>query len=384
MDDNTTYLGISNSSVNAFLLQAIIYGLVILSGIVGNSFVLIMYVVKMRRTQRETRYFIPILAAFDLLLCLLAATIVVGNYLPYIRVFNDVLCKTSHFLLAISMMASNALLLTIAIQRYLKVCRPLGKQIDLFWRRFATVLVITTSIIYAVPILFISGVTTSTNIYNGMNISIFACKSSNHHYPTFQFVYYLVMFGIGLANLVVTVGMYTPIMCAIYHHFKINNFNKNPTDDPYTMIIQGKGKDGAAEMPSQTAKEEMQKKRVHGDKKDGTETIPNHCGEIAMPCKKLIASNVNISMKTKTPTTNFNVMFFCIILIYLISYFPTVITIIVLSQIQISVMSSYFPWIRFLLGFYVVNHAANPFVYAHFDMKMRQNVLSLCTRKRRQ
>ena len=282
------------------------------------------------------------------------------------------------------MMASNALLLTIAIQRYLKVCRPLGKQMDLFWRRFATVLVIATSIIYAVPILFISRVTTSTNIYNRMNISIFACNPANHHYPTFQFVYYLVMFGIGLANLVVTVGMYTPIMCAIYHHFKINNFNKNPTDDPYTMIIQGKGKDGAAEMPSQTAKEEMPKKRAHGDKKDGTETIPNYCGEIAMPCKKLIASNVNIWMKTKTPTTNFNVMFFCIILIYLISYFPTIITIIVLSQIQVSVMSSYFPWIRFLLGFYVVNHAANPFVYAHFDMKMRQNVVSLCTRKRRQ
>ena len=381
MDDNTTYLGLSYSNVNAFLLQAIIYGLVVLSGIVGNSFVLIMYVGKMRRTQRETRYFIPILAAFDLLLCLLAATIVVGNYLPYIRVFNDVLCKTSHFLLAISMMASNALLLTIAIQRYLQVCRPLGKQIDLFWRRFATVLIITTSIIYAVPILFISGVTTSTSIYNGMNISIFACNPANHHYSTFQFVYYLVMFGIGLANLVVTVGMYTPIMCAIYHHFKINNFNKNPTEDPYTMIIQGKGKDGAAEMPLQTAKEEMPKKT---DRKDGTEIIPNHCGEIEMPCEIIIASNVNIGMKTKTPTTNFNVMFFCVILIYLISYFPTVITIIVLSQIQISVMSSYFPWIRFLLGFYVVNHAANPFVYAHFDMKMRQNVVSLCTRKRRQ
>ena len=380
MDGNTTYLGLSYSNVNVFLLQAIIYGLVVLSGIVGNSFVLIMYLVKMRRTQREPRYFIPILAVFDLLVCLFAATIVIGNYLSYLGIFSEVLCKTSHFLLAISMTASNAFLLTIAMQRYLKVCRPLGKQMDLFWRHFATVLVITTSIIYAVPILFISGVNTSPNTYNGMNTSIFACNPANHHYPTFQFVYYLVVFVIGLTNMFVTIGLYTPIMCAIYRHFQMRNFTQKPTDDPYTMIIQGKGKDGA-EMLFHTVEEEVPKKRVHGVRKDGTELIQIQCDEIAV--LGVIPANVNIQ-RTKTPTTNFNVMFFCIILIYLISYFPTIITIIVLSQIQISVLSSYFPWIRFFAGFYVVNHAANPFVYAHFDMKIRQHVFGVCTRKKRQ
>ena len=46
--------------------------------------------------------------------------------------FNDGLCEALHFLLFISMSASNALLLAIAIQRYLKVCWPLGKQMELF------------------------------------------------------------------------------------------------------------------------------------------------------------------------------------------------------------------------------------------------------------
>ena len=62
-------------------------------------------------------------------------------------------------------------------------------------------------------------------------------------------------------------------------------------------------------------------------------------------------------------------MFFCIILIYVISYLPTIVITILLSQIQVSILSSYFPWIRFLSGFYVVNHAANPFVYAYFDVE---------------
>ena len=382
MDGNITYLSLTNISANAFLLQFILYGIFILLGIVGNSFTLFIYMVKLRRTQAETRYFIPILAGSDLLLCITAATLVIGSYLPYMGIFNDVLCKASHFLLAISMSASNALLLTISIQRYLKVCRPLGKQMNLFWRRFATVLVITTSIIYAVPILPISGVTSFTNTYNGMNISIFFCNATNHHYPMYQFVYYFVVFGIGLANFVVTIGMYSPIMCAIYRHYTNSNSTRKLTDDPYTMIIQGKGK-ADAEMPSQTAKERVRKKKVHGVRKDGSELIPNQCGEITVLREKAIPSNAKIQ-KTKPPTTNFNIMFFCIILISLISYFPTFITIIVLCQIQISVLSPYFPWIRFLLGFFVVNHAVNPFVYAHFDMKMRQNIAGLCTRKKRQ
>ena len=382
MDGNTTHLGLSYTNLNAFLLQAMIYGLVELSGIVRNSFVIFVYMVKMRQTQREARYFIPVLAVFDLLLCLFAASKVISNFLPYLGIFNDVFCKISHFLLAISRRTSNSLLLTIAIQRYLKVCRPLGKQMDLFWRRFATMLVITTSIICAVPILFTSGITTSGNTYNGMNISIFYCSPANHHYPTFQFVFFSVMFGIGLANLAVTVGMYTPIMCAIYRHFQNSNLNQKPTDEPYTMIIQGKGTD-CAEMPSQTAKGEVPKKRVHEVGKDGAGILQNQCDEIEMLCEYVIPSNVTVEKKTKTPTTNLNVMFFCIVLIYLISYLPTIANL-VLSQIQISVMSSYFPWLRFLRGFYVVNHAANPFVYAYFDMKMRENFRRICARKQMQ
>ena len=235
-----TYLGLSYSSANAFLLHAVIYGLVILFGIVGNSFVLFIYMVKLRQTQWETRYFIPILAVFDLLLCLIAATTVIWNYIPYLGIFNDVLCKVTYFLCPFAMMTSNALLLMIAIQRYLKVYRPLGQQMDLFWRRFVTVLVITTYIIFAVPMLFISGATTFTNTYNGMNMSLYSCSPANHQYPTFQFAFYLVMLAVGFANLVVTIGMYTPIMCAIYRHFQNSNLNQKPTDDPYTMIIQGK------------------------------------------------------------------------------------------------------------------------------------------------
>ena len=80
----------------------------------------------------------------------------------------------------------------------------------------------------------------------------------------------------------------------------------------------------------------------------------------------------------ETPSTNFNMMFFSIILIYIVAYIPTMVAIFIfLSHVQIV----YFRLFRFIAGFYVLNNAANPFAYAYFDMQIRQKVVSLCCRK---
>ena len=379
MDSNFTNLRLNDFNANVFLLLAIIWGLVILSGIIGNAFVLFVYVVRRIQEQRETRYFIPILALFDLLLCLLGAANILGNYIPYVGVFNFVFCKTSGFLHAFFMMGSNALLLTIAIQRYLKVCRPLGKQMNLFWRRFATLLITITSIIYAVPTLFVVGATTSNIAYNGTNVSTFTCTPTNNQYPTFQFVYYLALLGVGSANVFLTIGMYTPIMCAIYRHFNNRNIKQRPIHDAYTMTI--KGKMNNIEQIAQTADEGAEKTEFG---EDGVKIFEKHDVETLSPGRNVIQLNKTAKNQAKTATTNFTNMFFCIILIYAFSYIPTIITIIVLSQIQVNVLSLRFAWLRFLYGFYVINHAANPFVYAHYDMKIRKQILHFCKRWNRQ
>ena len=188
---------LESDSKYALLLYTIIYSIVVLSGIIGNSFVVFMYFKKMRRTEREIRYFIPVLAVFDLLMCILVGIFVIENYIPVIGIVNnDSRCKALYFLQMSAMTTSNALLLTIAIQRYLKVCRPLGKQMNLFSRRLTTVVVIATSIIFAVPILFVTGVKPSFDVEYGINISVNKCTPScgpaNQEYPMFQLVYYKV------------------------------------------------------------------------------------------------------------------------------------------------------------------------------------------------
>ena len=279
MEGNTTNQFLNVNSQNAFLPYAIIYVLIVSSGIVGNSFVLFMYLVKMRRSQMEIRFFIPILAVFDFL-CLFAATFVIMNYVPSTGPISNVRCKTVYFFLAFAMITSNALLLTIAIQRYLKVCRPLGKQMTLFWRRFATAIIILTSIIYATPHLLISGLRTINIEYNEINVSIVYCDTANGQYPTFQLLYYLFILGIGTANLLTTVGMYIPIMCAIYRHFHSKSTDPIAIDGDYTMVIQGRNPN--AEQKFQTAKNDMSK--VRG--KDGTNRLQEIWENIKHPDRK--------------------------------------------------------------------------------------------------
>ena len=78
--------------------------------------------------------------------------------------------------------------------------------------------------------------------------------------------------------------------------------------------------------------------------------------------------------------TNFNMMFFVIIFVYLISYIPTAAVLIYVTLDDTIWATSSFGEIRsyfFLIRTYVFNHAANPFVYAYFDSDIRSHMKCL-------
>ena len=362
----------------------LIYVFIALSGIIGNSFVLFMYVTKMGREEMEARYFIPILAVFDLIVCVLAETYVIELFLPLIGLLiSDVSCKVFFFFMLFNTAVSNALLLTIAVQRYLKVCRPLQKQMDLFWRRLITLIEIAVCSIYAVPTLFVSGIT-SSSANNGMNdsvnISTPECSPTNYQYPAFQAIFYFVIIFLASANLLATIGVYTPILFAVYRHFHSRNKNTKQTDRDYTMIIQGK--ETNAKQKSTPVQEEIEMVSINryledGAKRDGPQ---KSVGKTQMQNKQIIQPKSNVQQKHKRPATNFNMMFFCIIFIYVVSYVPFFVSLIIIARSK----TDYTGFIQFLSGIYVIDHAANPFVYAYFDKRMREKVVNCFKKKHKQ
>lgn len=85
--------------------------------------------------------------------------------------------------------------------------------------------------------------------------------------------------------------------------------------------------------------------------------------------------------------TKMNVMFLTIILLYILSYIPSI-GILILTytlnnfyylQLPGSLMNVWIFFARFLL----LNHVINPFIYGYFDVKFRSELKHLCCKAER-
>ncbi|KAL4218426.1 hypothetical protein ACF0H5_023161 [Mactra antiquata] len=118
-------------------------------GCIGNSFVLLVYKKKFRRSNH--RYFILFLAAVDLVACVIGMPFLVASLrLPYLM-FSTVLCKVMRYNHYLVNNSSGLLLLVISIERYRKICHPLKKQLNTRQILFLCYGTIFISAIIAIP-----------------------------------------------------------------------------------------------------------------------------------------------------------------------------------------------------------------------------------------
>ena len=124
---------------------------------------------------------------------------------------SDERCKTLTFLLIQTIMTSDAFILAIAVQRFIKICRPTAKQMTLYWRRVTVVLVIVTNALYSIPTAIVSGVQESLVVYKNVNLTIEGCAIANNQYLLFQMISYCILMVSLVVNTGATFGLYVPI-----------------------------------------------------------------------------------------------------------------------------------------------------------------------------
>ena len=343
MEDNHTYLlrEFERDIIKTLVPVDIFLSIVLIVGIIGNIFVIFIFATKMRKDKKGARYFIPIFAVSDLMVCIASEINTISESLHWTSFHLDMLCKTLMFFLLQTMMTSSSFLLAIAVQRFIKICRPTAKQMTLFWRRITIVLVIVANTSYSIPTAIVSGVQETSVVYN--NISITG-ETGNNKYPRFQLIYGGILILIIVTNIVATAGLYTPIALVIYRRFRKRHIQR-------------------------TSVEETEIRRTSG--------------KISVRIANGVASGQLTRQKPKRDRqsqTNFNVMFFVIIFIYLVSYIPTAVVLIYVTVDDAIWTTSSYGEIRsyfFLIRTYVFNHAANPFVYAYFDSKIKSHMMCL-------
>ncbi|KAL3858422.1 hypothetical protein ACJMK2_013013 [Sinanodonta woodiana] len=106
----------------------IFVSLLMIVGLGGNSVAIFVYLRKYKKSSYRT--FIVSLAIIDLVTCCAPMTIVVLGLRYPINFFSSLTCKMSAFFIYSTCIGSWAILVTIAGERYRKICVPRGMQLS--------------------------------------------------------------------------------------------------------------------------------------------------------------------------------------------------------------------------------------------------------------
>uniref|UniRef100_A0A0L8HM69 G-protein coupled receptors family 1 profile domain-containing protein n=1 Tax=Octopus bimaculoides TaxID=37653 RepID=A0A0L8HM69_OCTBM len=124
-------------------------------GLIGNTFVVYIYVRQSQKSNVET--FIFVLAVIDLIGCIFGMPLEMAELYPAIQ--SNYLCKFYKFIVFICSTISSFILFTIAIERFTKICCPLSKQITPKLRNSLIIFIIVLSVVLVLPpVLYTEGV----------------------------------------------------------------------------------------------------------------------------------------------------------------------------------------------------------------------------------
>ena len=338
--------------------------LLLLLGLMGNSVVLYFYAFRMPRT--EDRYFIPYLAVADILACAFGSVFsIVINFYRLVFVWEN-LCKCLYFFTWCTSGLSAAMLLVIAINRYLKVCRPNGVQMAGRKRVGALLIVFVLSILTTLPLLYFMGQVNGYVVYNERRVNVTTCGLMTKRNDGAAKLYFFIEFSLSLIIMICTVALYVPIGISIYKRFRSIRNSKR------IRILLGITTSEVSEDAVSDSSTEA--RRV---------SSPQYKETLQQVLDTSVCQRKN--SRRRRVRHNFTSMFVTIVLFYVLSYVPTFVLIIIPSKdpfgFWYSLDDASLNVLVILKRAFIVNHVVNPFVYGYFDLHFRtifKSSLSIC------
>ncbi|BFZ22414.1 hypothetical protein BsWGS_25453 [Bradybaena similaris] len=148
--------GLDNYFIRTSLWPAIAYtALLMVVGTVGN--ILVLYVYRRHFQRSVTRMFIYVLAILDLGNCLITMPAELSILIHFTTFSNPSWCKVSRYLTYTFNGTSCMVLITIAMDRYFKVCRPMNTIITIHRGRIICIVAFCVTAVLSIPSLVIYG-----------------------------------------------------------------------------------------------------------------------------------------------------------------------------------------------------------------------------------
>ena len=280
------------------------------------------------------------------------------NFLP-VSFDNDIACKVMRFLALTTTCVSACTILVIAVQRYLKICRPLGRQMTRKWKKLSIFIVIVIMVIASSPCLVLYG--SVPVLKRGSNLVGLRCSNIAGHMEIFDAIFKGTLFLIAVMILVGLIVLYSLIGRVLYRQ---------------TMFADHKKPSGGSEADTSGMNEctiastdDAQQHRAKALENDLTTNKPTPTSETS----------------SRIPGFRLSIIFMVIAVVYCISNLP-VLLIMTWECFQPDfwqTMSNFETGIyRFLYLLYIINNIANPFIYGFLDKKFQTELKkAVCRRK---
>ena len=343
----------------------------LLIGIIGNAIVLY---INVARIYSEVRFFIPVLSAVDLVAvianCCFSMSI---NLLP-VKFHSDILCKGIWFITLTSTCFSSVILLIIAVHRYLKICRPFGKQMTRRWKRLLIVIGLVFVVVITSPSFVFYG--SAPVMKSDKHLTGFRCTSVTADMEAFAFVFKGGLFLAAATELIVLVVLYSFIARVL---FQQKNFASQRNRRSAVSLRRTSG-------PYNNVRAEMADREQHGiEMNKHTSVSTGTTDESEQTTNDLNSKAPDTVRKRKIPSFRITVMFMVITAVYIICNIPPLSLMVLESRkadFWQTMSDSEIGIFRFLYTMFIINNIANPFIYGFLDKKFQSQLRKIFCRKR--
>ena len=362
----------------------------VIIGTIGNTSVLYIYKFRLGNEKKE-RYFIPYLAVMDLMACIVTCVRAIIMSTRHVTFPSGFLCKILWLLLISSTSTSASYLLVICIFRYRKVCRLLKKEVSLKMKRALLLGMLVVIVILSTPSLAIYGERSIHSVFKGRNVSGITCSamSMGERGNIGKRAFLTIFLILNIAIVVAMIIMYSKIGSVVYKTAAAEKIRRE-TVTPLQSTDE-------TELSLTVASSEnvFQMHPVNPPKPlNGKVTSAFKPASLSMHTATPPMTSVS-RQQTDTPTLgkivppmrrakyNFTIMFLTVVVIYVLTYVPSVVTVVVLSfrderEFWVQMTGVKLNVLYMLSEFYIFNHVLNPFIYLYYDVKFRREILKLC------
>lgn len=374
------------------------------TGIPGNG--LVCYIYRSKYSMSSSRWFIFFLASVDLLLCTLIVPCEIATMFQQYNFTNAIWCKLSVFLNLWALLSLGLTLVIVSIDRYRKVCIPLGWQIDFDKARICCFVAVVFAFIFSLPVFSVYGIYEFRLKSHGINATECSFRKSNEES--------------NLALIYVTVGMLMftcalMTICILYcfigrdikqhiHKEKIKRHisltasmaRKSDHIRPLTSIFSSKrvrfGTNVVAKKSvnfggvQTISKQDIKTVRtapLENTSNEADDTSTNNmseedtCDYIEVPKRTMTRTQKTKSKRIRRARARkATFSMFLISLAFVLSYLPFLCLLLVRSvrnNFDESMSDGWRAVYKFFLRSYFLNCAINPFIYGISDSKFRQS-----------